>query len=104
MNLAAALMYWVVVLVWLTVLGTVFAFYLRNPRIFGATRLFLAVVTIDTSRNVIENIYFGLYFGSNYGLFSASLGPILGNPILLIVPKVINVAAGCTVLGLLLLR
>jgi diguanylate cyclase (GGDEF)-like protein len=104
MNLAAALMYWVIVLVWLTVLGTVFAFYLRNPRIFGATRLFLAVVTIDTSRNVIENIYFGLYFGSNYGLISASLGPILGNPMLLIIPKLINVAAGCTVLGLLLLR
>jgi diguanylate cyclase (GGDEF)-like protein len=104
MNLAAALMYWVVVLVWLSVLGTVFAFYLRSPRIFGATRLFLAIVAVDTSRNVIENTYFGLYFGSNYGLFSASLGPILGNPVLLIVPKVINVAAGCTVLGLLLLR
>ena len=104
MNLAAALIYWVIVLVWLIVLRTVFAFYLRNPRIFGATRLFLAVVTIDTSRNVIENIYFGLYFGSNYGLISASLGPILGDPVLLIIPKLINVAAGCAVLGLLLLR
>jgi diguanylate cyclase (GGDEF)-like protein len=104
MSLAAALIYWAVVLVWLTVLGTVFVFYLRNPRIFGTTRLLLAVVTIDTSRNVIENIYFGLYFGSNYGLFSASLGPILGNPKLLIGPKLINVAAGCVVLGLLLLR
>ena len=61
MNLAAALIYWVIVLVWLIVLRTVFAFYLRNPRIFGATRLFLAVVTIDTSRNVIENIYFGFF-------------------------------------------
>jgi diguanylate cyclase (GGDEF)-like protein len=104
MNLAAASIYWVIVLVWLTVLATVFAFYLRNPRIFGATRLFLAVVTIDTSRNVIENIYFGLYFGSNYGLIPASLGPLLGNPVLLIIPKLVNVAAGCVVLGLLLLR
>jgi len=104
MNLATALIYWVIVLVWLTVLATVFAFYLRNPRIFGATRLFLAVVTIDTLRDIIENIYFGLYFGSSYGLFSPSLAPILGNPVLLIIPKLINVAAGCAVLGLLLLR
>jgi diguanylate cyclase (GGDEF)-like protein len=104
MNLATALIYWVIVLVWLTVLATVFAFYLRNPRIFGATRLFLAVVTIDTLRDIIENIYFGLYFGSSYGLFSPSLAPALGNPVLLIIPKLINVAAGCVVLGLLLLR
>jgi diguanylate cyclase (GGDEF)-like protein len=104
MNLATALIYWVIVLVWVTVLATVFAFYLRNPRIFGATRLLLAVVTIDTLRDIIENIYFGLYFGSNYGLFSASLGPTLGNPMLLIIPKLVNVAAGCVVLGLLLLR
>jgi diguanylate cyclase (GGDEF)-like protein len=104
MNLAAALVYWLIVLVWLAVLGTVIAFYIRNPRIFGATRLLLAVITIDTIRDIVENVYFGLYFGSQYGIFSASFAPVLGNPILLIIPKVLNVAAGCIVLGLLLLR
>jgi diguanylate cyclase (GGDEF)-like protein len=104
MSLAAALIYWVIVVLWLTVLGTILVFYIRNPRVFGTTRLLLAVVAIDTLRNVIENVYFGLYFGSQYGLFSAAIGGTLGNPILLIVPKVINVAAGCLVLGLLLLR
>jgi hypothetical protein len=64
----------------------------------------LAVVAIDTLRNVIENVYFGLFFGSQYGLFPAAIGGTLGNPVLLIVPKLINVAAGCLVLGLLLLR
>ena len=49
MNLATALIYWVIVLVWLTVLGTVFAFYLRNPRIFGATRLLEVVPLPDTA-------------------------------------------------------
>jgi diguanylate cyclase (GGDEF)-like protein len=104
MSLAAALIYWVIVLLWLIVLGTLLAFYIRNPRVFGTTRLLLAVVAIDTLRNVIENVYFGLYFGGQYGLFPATVPALLGTPGLLIIPKLLNVAAGCVVLGLLLLR
>jgi len=99
MQLAAALIYWVIILIWLTVLATLLIFYVRNPRVFGTTRLLLAVVAIDTLRNIVENVYFGLYFGGQYGLF-----PVLSNPTLLILPKVLNVIAGCVVLGLLLLR
>ena len=44
-------------------LGTLLVFYVRNPRVFGTTRLLLAVVAIDTIRNIVENIYFGVYFG-----------------------------------------
>ena len=104
MNLAAALVYWLIALVWFGVSGTVIVFYIRNPRILGATRLLLAVITIDTARDIIENVYFGVYFGSQYGFFSASLIPVLGNPALLIIPKLLNVGAGCLVLGLLLLK
>jgi ParB/RepB/Spo0J family partition protein len=67
-------------------------------------RFLLAVVGIDTARNIIENLYFGLYFGAQYGLFPGAIVGVLGNPNLLIIPKVINVAAACVVLGLLLLR
>ena len=104
MSLAAALIYLVIVAVWLTVLATIVVFYIRNPRAFGGTRLLLAVIGIDTTRNIIENIYFDLYFGGQYGLFSSEMSKFLGNPYLLIVPKLINVAAGCLVLGLLLHR
>ncbi len=104
MHLAAALIYWVVVLIWLTVLVTLLVFYVRNPRVFGTTRLLLAVVAIDTLRNLVENVYFGLYFGGQYGLFPATFVTLLANPYLLIVPKALNVVAGCVVLGLLLLR
>jgi diguanylate cyclase (GGDEF)-like protein len=104
MSLAAALIYWVIVAVWLTVLATIVVFYIRNPRAFGGTRLLLAVIGIDTTRNIIENIYFDLYFGGQYGLFSSEMSKFLGNPYLLIVPKLINVAAGGLVLGLLLHR
>lgn len=104
MSLAAALLYWVIVALWLTVLGTVMVAYLRDPRAFGATRLLLMVVGIDTVRNIVENLYFGLYWGAHYGLFPGALAGVLGDPSLLIIPKLINAAAAGAVLGLLLMR
>jgi PAS domain S-box-containing protein len=104
MQTATASIYWVIVALWLAVLVTVATAYARNPRIFGVTRLLLIVVGVDTTRNIIENLYFGLYFGSQYGLFEPSIANTLGSPYLLIVPKIVNVLAACVVLGLLLFR
>jgi PAS domain S-box-containing protein len=104
MSLAAALIYWVIIALWLAVLATVGIAFVRNPRTFGTTRLLLSVLTIDTFRNIAENFYFGLYFGGQYGLFPASLVGVLGNPIYLILPKAMNVIAAGAVLGLLVLR
>jgi diguanylate cyclase (GGDEF)-like protein len=104
MNLVAASIYWVIVTLWGTVLFTVLVSYVRNPQAFGTTRLLLCVVAIDTFRNIFENIYFGLYFGGLYGLFPSAIVNVLGQPLLLIVPKALNIVAGCVVLGLLLLR
>jgi diguanylate cyclase (GGDEF)-like protein len=104
MSYFAALIYWAVVALWLTVLATIAYFYARNPRAFGITRLLLAVLAIDTARNILENIYFGLYFGGQYGIFPADVAHYLGQPKLLIIPKLLNIAAGCVVLGLLLFR
>ena len=64
MQTAAALIYWVIIALWLAVLATVARAYIRNPKIFGVTRLLLIVLSIDTLRNIVENLYFGLYFGS----------------------------------------
>jgi diguanylate cyclase (GGDEF)-like protein/PAS domain S-box-containing protein len=104
MSLAAALIYWVIIALWLAVLATVGVAFVRNPRTFGAIRLLLSVLAIDTFRNIAENLYFGLYFGGQYGLFPASIVGVLGNPAYLILPKVMNVVAACAVLGLLVLR
>jgi diguanylate cyclase (GGDEF)-like protein len=104
MQLLAASVYWVIVALWATVLGTIAVFYLRNPHAFGTARLLLSVLAIDTVRNLVENVYFGVYFGSLYGLFPSALGPILGAPHLIIIPKLLNIVAGTVVLGLLLLR
>jgi PAS domain S-box-containing protein len=104
MSLAAALIYWVIISLWLAVFATVGVAFMRNPRTFGAVRLLLSVIVIDTVRNIIENLYFGLYFGGQYGLFPAAIVGVLGNPNYLIVPKVMNVVAASAVLGLLVLR
>jgi predicted signal transduction protein with EAL and GGDEF domain len=104
MHLITALIYWVVVVIWLAVLTAVAVHYIRNPRIFGATRLLLLVVAIDAIRNLVENVYFGLLFGSQSGLFSPALAGSLRNPYFLVEPKLFNIVAGCLVLGLLLMR
>jgi diguanylate cyclase (GGDEF)-like protein len=104
MNIVAALVYWIIVAIWITVLSSVTYFYVTNRRAFGTTRLLLAVLALDAVRNIFENTYFGMYFGSKYGLFAPTLADVLGNPRLLIIPKLTNIGAGCIVLGLLLLR
>jgi len=103
-NLVAAMTYWVIVAIWLTVLGTIIVFYIRNPRTFGTTRLLLAVLCVDTFRNIFENVYFGLYFDSVYGFLPSSVAVVMGTPVLLIIPKFLNIIAGLVVLGLLLGR
>jgi diguanylate cyclase (GGDEF)-like protein len=104
MHSVAALIYWLIVAIWLAVLATLAFHYVRNPKTFGTIRLLLAVVAVDTVRNIFENVYFGLYFGGQLGLFPHEVVEVLGRPALLIVPKVLNVIAGCVVLGLLLYR
>ena len=104
MTLAAALIYWLIISLWLAVLATLGVAYVRNPRTFGAVRLLLAVLVIDTVRNIAENLYFGLYFGGQYGLFPASVVGVLSSPSLLIVPKIVNVIAASAVLCLIVFR
>jgi len=104
MSLAAALIYWIIIALWLAVLATLCVAFARNPRTFGALRVLMAVLVIDTVRNIVENLYFGLYFGSLYGLLPASLGAVLGNPAYLILPKVMNVVAALVVLAVLAFR
>jgi diguanylate cyclase (GGDEF)-like protein len=102
MSFAAAFIYWIIVAIWIAVLSGVAFFYIRNPKAFGTTRLLLIVIGIDTVRNIFENVYFGLYFGGSYGFFSPWTVSLLGQPALLLIPKLMNVVAGCVVLGLLL--
>ncbi|QTL04997.1 EAL domain-containing protein [Aquabacter sp. L1I39] len=104
MGFLAALIYWLIVALWAGIFATVCVAYARNPKTFGTVRLLLTVLLIDTFRNIFENTYFGLYFGALYGFLPHAIVDTLGQPTLLIVPKILNVVAACVVLGLLLLR
>jgi hypothetical protein len=88
MSFAAAAIYWVIVALWAAVLSSVIFFFARNPKTFGVTRLLLFVVGIDAFRNIFENVYFGVYFGGQYGFFSGSIVGVLGQPALLLLPKI----------------
>ncbi len=68
MNLTTALTYWIIVALWATIFATAAYFYFVNKQTFGTVRLLLAVMALDSLRNIIENTYFGMYFGSKYGL------------------------------------
>jgi diguanylate cyclase (GGDEF)-like protein len=104
MAIIAAALYWVIVAIWLCVLLCTLYFSRGKTIIFGSARILLAVVAIDTLRDIIENIYFGVYFGSQYGFFNKGAAAILGQPFLLILPKIANIIAGCLVLFILLLQ
>nr|WP_278116279.1 bifunctional diguanylate cyclase/phosphodiesterase [Mesorhizobium sp. WSM4875]WIE94721.1 bifunctional diguanylate cyclase/phosphodiesterase [Mesorhizobium sp. WSM4875] len=104
MHVATAVIYWVIIALWLAVLATLCIAFVRNPRTFGTIRLLVGVLLLDTVRNIAENFYFGLYFGGVYGLLPASFAATLGHPAYLILPKVANVVAASVVLLVLTLR
>ena len=56
MSLAAALIYWVIIALWLAVLATVGVAFVRNPRTFGAIRLLLSVLTRLIRQRVPERL------------------------------------------------
>jgi diguanylate cyclase (GGDEF)-like protein/PAS domain S-box-containing protein len=103
-SILAAYIYWIIVLLWAGVLVVAGRAYYKNPKLFGAVRILLLVVAVDTCRNIFENIYFGLYFGAKYGVLPEAIGGVLGRPELLVIPKIVNVFAAGFVLVLLLLR
>ena len=104
MAIVAAALYWIIVAIWLGVLACTLYFSRGKTIIFGSARILLAVVAIDTLRDIIENVYFGIYFGSQYGFFDRGVAAVLGQPLLLMLPKIANIFAGCVVLFILLLQ
>ena len=103
MSLVTALISWAIVGLWLLVLVAVIAAYSRIPASFRLARVLLFVVAVDTLLNIFENCYFGVYFGSQYGLFSSWIAQTLGKPDLIILQKLLNIMAAVFVLGVLVL-
>ncbi|WP_351088113.1 EAL domain-containing protein [Shewanella sp. S1-49-MNA-CIBAN-0167] len=70
----------------------------------GTVAVLLIILGIDAVRAIIESVYLGLYFTSLYGLIPKAINELLSQPSWLIIPPLINVAAGLLVIWLLLKR
>jgi diguanylate cyclase (GGDEF)-like protein/PAS domain S-box-containing protein len=70
----------------------------------GTIAVLLIILGIDAVRTIIESVYLGLYFSSLYGLIPKAINELLSQPSWLIIPPLINVAAGLLVIWLLLKR
>ncbi|MBI1204755.1 MAG: EAL domain-containing protein [Rhodopseudomonas sp.] len=103
MTFAAALIYGVIVALWAAVLIAVGIGFSRHAPRSGATRLLLSVVALDSIRHIVENIYFGASFGAPYRLLPEAVADVLGNSAYLSIPMLLDILAGGSVAGLLLL-
>ena len=96
--------YWVLTILWLLIL-VLYLTKLRQSKVIGGTvAVLLTVLAIDAFRTVFESAYFGLYFNSKFGLLPSGIFDVLSQPGLIVIPKLINVFAGCVVLFLLVYR
>ena len=103
-TLIATTSYWVIVVLWLAILSIFLGKLRRTHGHDEAFRVLILVLAIDAFRTVFENLYFGIYFNAFYGIIPASLQQLLGDPALLMLPKLANVAAGVLVFALLARR
>ncbi len=93
--------YWILILLWSFILY----FYVKKMWDSKTKQLFQALVVIlaiDAFRTLFESLYFGLWYTSLSGLIPAQIGAVLTQPELVIIPKIINVAAAVIIILLLL--
>ena len=96
------LVYIALSLVWFLILLLYVVKLNKLESVSRAIKVLLLILAIDAFRTLIESTYFGIYFSSLYGHLNASLYQVLSNPKLLIIPKLLNLAAALLVLFLLL--
>ena len=101
-ELITSSLYWLLFSLWLVILF-LYLLNLRKHHLFGgAVSVLLVILAIDAFRTVFESAYFGSYFTSLYGFISPDIYNLLSKPELLIIPKLVNLVAGCLVLFLLI--
>jgi PAS domain S-box-containing protein len=97
------LSYWLLIFLWTLVLLLYLRIKKQAPS-SSAIAVLLVILSIDALRTLIESIYFGFYFNSQYGLLPTWIHHILERPELLFLPKLLNIVAAVVVLMLLIKR
>ena len=95
--------YWILIILWSFILQ----FYIRRMWGNKLEKLFttlMIILAIDAFRSLFESIYFGAWYTSLAGLIPGAIATFLMRPEMVIIPKLINVAAAVVVIALLLRR
>ncbi|AZG35421.1 PAS domain S-box protein [Shewanella psychromarinicola] len=107
-ELITPISYWILTTLWLVIIGICLLKRRKLTTLDGAVggtvAVLLVILGIDAVRTIIESVYLGLYFTSLYGFIPQAINELLSQPSWLIIPQLINVAAGLLVIWLLLKR
>jgi len=103
-QLITPISYWILTVLWLIILALYLGKLRHSKALGGTVGVLLTILAIDAFRTVFESAYFGLYFNSMFGILPKGVYDLLSRPSLIIIPKLINVVAGVSVLALLIHR
>lgn len=97
----AASLYWVLIVCWLTILVFYWREYRRLRSLGTIVSTMLVVVFLDGARTLLESVYFGTIYTARAGIFPRFMFELLSEPQLVIVPKLVNLAAALIIIVVL---
>lgn len=104
MAVVLAVIYWLLVVCWLSIVIFYGRQYLRLKRVYPILTTLLIVLFIDGTRTLIESIYFGIRYTAKAGLIEASLQLLLDQPYYVAIPKAINLIAALVIISVIVRR
>ncbi|NLC58683.1 MAG: HAMP domain-containing histidine kinase [Armatimonadetes bacterium] len=94
-----AAVYWCLIVIW----GGLLILYWREHRrlrvLSPVIATMVAVVFVDAARTLLESLYFGVWYTARTGLVPRYLFEVLAQPQYVAIPKVVNLLAAFTILG-----
>ena len=104
MMLVTAFIYWSLVVCWSAIIIFYARQYLRFKRIYPLLTTLLIVLFIDGTRTLIESIYFGARYTARTGIIPRYLYAVLDQPLLVAIPKTINLIAALIIIVVIVRR
>jgi len=101
---AVAVLYWCLIACWLSILIFYWREHRRLTRLTPMVGTMLVVVFLDGARTLLESVYFGTWYTARTGVFPRYLWDTLAEPRFVLIPKVINLLAALTIIGVLVRR
>ena len=98
MTYLTAIIYWSLVICWLSIIIFYLRQYVRFKRIYPLVTTLLIVLFIDGTRTLIESIYFGTRYTARTGLLPPHLYGLLDQPYYVAIPKSINLIAALIII------